>query len=235
MRYNKNTTLFGAVERIARRPMVLAMAVLVLVGSESLATMAAQGNSANASLAPDVVLMVPEQSPGAPFYAISANGGFIPHDGTWAAIPFHREPGCVPEGTNLLEIVGPSAFGCTLTVEGFEHWENGPLVDPAPRQTVFFGLGAVPIIFVEWAVLEPALAGGLTLPELATLPTAIVGTATFYKEVDILGISGPHGPGKGSYKITARGSLSDNRSFSLHVNEVLGSLRVVQITFGGSK
>ena len=115
------------------------------------------------------------------------------------------------------------------------HLENGPGVDRAPRQTEFYGLRAVPIIFAEWAELEPALAGGLTLSELLALPSAVVVTAMFYKETDILGITGPHGAGKGSYKIRARGFLSDGRPFSLHVNEVLGQLRVVQITFGASR
>jgi hypothetical protein len=219
------------VEISIRRRMVIAMAVLVLAASESAVTMSAQGNSAGASLSPDVVFMIPEQSPGVPFYAISGNGGFIPHDSTWAAIPFHRELSCVPGGADLLQIVGPSAFGCTLTVEGHEHWENGPWADLA-RQTVIYGLGAVPIIFVRWTELQPALAGGLTLPELLSLPSAIIGSAMFYKETDVLGISGPQGAGKGSYKITAQGFLSDYRTFSLHVNEVLGQLRVVQIAFG---
>jgi hypothetical protein len=192
----------------------------------------AQGNSDNASLSPDIVLKFPEQSPGAPFYAISGNGGFVPTDGEWAAIPFHRELDCVPLGANLLQLAIPFAFGCELTVEGVEHWENGPFVDLAPRETQSFGLGAVPIVFARWSEVEPALAGGLTLEELLSLPSAIIGTALFYKETDIFGISGPHGPGRGSYKINARGSLSDGRKFSLLVNEVLGQVQEIQISFG---
>ncbi|HKR58523.1 MAG TPA: hypothetical protein VJS64_02220 [Pyrinomonadaceae bacterium] len=192
----------------------------------------AQANSKELSLTPDVVFQVPEESPGPPFYAISANGGFIPQDGVWAAIPFLRELQCVPPGANLLQITGPFAFQCTLTVEGHEHWENGPFVDLAPRQTQFYGLGEVPIIFVQLTELEPALAGGLSLSELLALPSTIVGTAIFYKETDIFGISGPQGAGRGSYKINARGNLSDGRPFSLLVNEVLGQLQVVQISFG---
>lgn len=180
----------------------------------------------------DVVFSVPEEAPGPPFYSPIANGPFIPNDGTWAAIPFLREPSCVPAVVDLQAIVGPMAFACALTVEGHEHWENGPPTDPAPRQTVYRGLGAVPIVFVELAELEPALDGGLTVPELLGLPSAIVGTATVYKETDILGISGPLGPGKGMYKITARGTLEDSRSFRLMVNEVQGELREVQIRFG---
>jgi len=208
------------------------MAILLVTISVSLEAMA-QGNSDGASLAPDVVLNIPADSPGAPFYAISGNGGFIPNDGTWAAIPFHRELGCVPGNVDLLGLSIPMAFGCTLTVEGHEHWENGgPPLDLAPRQTVVFGLGAVPIIFVQWTELQPALAGGLTLPELLALDSAVVGHATFYTETDIFGISGPLGGGRGSYKINARGFLSDGRGFTLHVNEVLGELNVVQIGLG---
>jgi hypothetical protein len=181
----------------------------------------------------DVVFGVPQEAPGPPFYSPIANGSFLPNDGAWAAIPFLRDPGCVPAGVDLLAIVGPMAFRCALTVEGQEHWENGPPSDPAPRQTVYRGLGTVPIVFVEWAELEPALDGGLFLPELLGLPSAIVGTATVYKETDILGVSGPLGPGRGMYKITARGMLADARSFRLLVNEVQGELRGVQIRFGG--
>ncbi|MGE5286834.1 MAG: hypothetical protein ACM3ML_06440 [Micromonosporaceae bacterium] len=68
--------------------------------------------------------------------------------------------------------------------------------------------------------------------DMAALPSAIVGTATLYKETDILGVSGPLGPGKGMYKITARGTLADSRSFLLMVNEVQGELREVEVRFG---
>jgi hypothetical protein len=177
-------------------------------------------------------LDVPAESPGPPYYAISANGGFIPHDGEWAAIPFLRELACVPVDQDLLAFPVFAAFACPLTVQGHERWQNAPGVDLAPRQTQFIGTGAVPIIFARWSELQAAAADPLGFSELLALPSAIVGTADFYKETDILGISGPHGAGKGSYKINARGTLDDGRPFRLHVNEVLGELRVVQITFG---
>lgn len=179
-----------------------------------------------------LVVTFPAQSPGAPFYAISGNGGFIPNDGAWSAIPFHRDLACVPASANLLVLAIPDAFFCTLMVEGHEHWEHGPGIDPAPRQTVTDGLGAVPIVFAPWSAVQAAVADGtLTLPELLALPGRIVGTADSYHETDIFGISGPLGAGRGMYKISARGSLSDGRSFRLTVNEVLGELRVVEISF----
>ena len=73
--------------------------------------------------------------------------------------------------------------------------------------------------------------GVLTLPELLALPSAVIGTANQYTETDIFGISGPLGAGRGMYKITARGTLPNGHAFSLHVNEVLGELRVVEIKF----
>ena len=173
---------------------------------------------------------VPEESPGPPFYAISNNGAFVPNDGVWAAIAFLRRLDCVPPTASLLTVIGPSAFGCALTVEGHEHWQHGPGLDPAPRQTLFTGLGDVPIVFVRWSEIEQAMAGGLTLPELLALPSARVGTADYYKETDVLGISGPHGAGRGSYTIEARGTVGAD-PFRLNVNEVLGELRVVQIEF----
>ena len=197
---------------------------------ESAVTPATQPSQAG----PSIQLKVPEDSPGPPFYAISGNGGFIPHDSQWAAIPFVRELGCIPASQDLLVVAAPAAFGCTLTVHGHEHWQNGPGIDPAPRQTQLMGSGAVPIVFALWSEVQAASVGGLTRAELLGLPSAIVGTADFYKETNVLGISGPHGAGKGSYKINARGTLADTRPFSLHVNEVLGELRVVEIAFAGS-
>jgi hypothetical protein len=185
-----------------------------------------------------LVLAFPAQSPGPPFWAISGNGGFIPHTADWAAVPFVRELGCVPPNQNLLVVVVPDPFFCPLTgdggltVHGHEHWEHGPGIDPAPRQTQSIGLGAVPIVFVAWPEVQAAVAGGLTLTELLALPSAMIGHADFYKETDIFGISGPLGAGRGMYKINASGTLEDSRSFVLHVNEVLGELRVVRIQFG---
>jgi len=74
----------------------------------------------------------------------------VHHTNNWAAIPFFREPRCVPEGFNLLDFFDdPGAFDCRLTFEGFEIWRNGPRTDdPAPIQTESFGLGSVPVWIV---------------------------------------------------------------------------------------
>ena len=189
----------------------------------------ATGPDQSSQFGPSVLLKVPEDSAGPPYYSISANGAFIPRDGEWAAFPFLRELACVPDAQDLLAFPVFDAFDCDLTVEGHEHWQNGPQFDLAPRQTQFMGLGDVPIFFVHWTEVQAAMTGGLELGELKNLSSTVLGTAHFYKESNVLGISGPHGPGKGSYTISARGTLEDGGTFSLHVNEVLGQQRVVQI------
>ena len=82
-----------------------------------------------------------------PFYAIINNtadfGQEIYHDDEWAAIPFFRDPACVPEDFNLLDFFDfrllPGEVVCPLTVDGFEIWENGPGLDPAPIQVQLEG------------------------------------------------------------------------------------------------
>lgn len=207
------------------------LALVALTGCSDSPTSPEAGES-DVVLEASVVFEAPGESPGPPFWSISGNGGFVPHDGEWAAFPFVRELGCVPPAADLLAIVGPPAFGCTMTVAGHEHWQNGPGIDPAPRQTVYKGLGDVPIVFARWSEVQPAMAGGLTLPELLGLSSARVGYAARYNETDILGVSGPHGPGKGMYKIQARGELVGGGSFVFHLNEVLGELKQVRIDFG---
>ena len=215
------------------RSLTLAAGVLALAACQEEPPLEPEaGAAAYSQFGPSILLKTPDQSPGPPYYTTSGNGGFIPHDGEWAAIMFLRELGCVPADQDLLAFPVLAAFGCALTVQGHEHWQNGPGIDLAPRQTQYIGLGAVPIVFARLSEVQAAAGNGLELSELLALPSAILGTADFYKETDIFGISGPHGAGKGSYKITARGTLADGRSFRLHVNEVLGELRVVQIDFG---
>ena len=66
-----------------------------------------------------------------PFYARAVTG-----TGEWTPVIFYRPAGCIPESFNLLSFFDPPrVFGCgPMTVEAFAIWENGPGVDPAPRQ-----------------------------------------------------------------------------------------------------
>ena len=216
------------------RPACLAVAVLLATAcaDSELLTEPSHAPATDGSSAAEAL----RTSDGPPFFTIAGNGAFVPHDGEWAALPFVRDPECsqAMASANLLSL-DFSAFGCPLTVEGFDRWQNGPTVDPAPRQTHYSADGPVPIAFVRWSELEPAIADGvLTMEELLALPSLMWGDADRYRETDIYGVSGPLGPGRGMYKITASGALRNGgTAFRLHVNEVLGELQVVDIRLGG--
>lgn len=161
------------------------------------------------------------ENPGPPFYAqishIELFGEEIYHTEEWAAIPFYRNPSCVPSDFNLLEMFDvPRAFDCTLTVQGFEIWPVPPDQGGAgPSQGKYWGLGAVPIYFVSWPELQVAVADrGLTITELLDLPSLKIGSASFFS-VDLHPSGGaanvPH------IEISARGVLQDGRQFQFQV------------------
>jgi hypothetical protein len=155
--------------------------------------------------------------------------GFVIQDGITAAIPFYRDPTCVRTTFNLPNLFdAPRAFGCALTVEGFDIWQNGPPpVDTAPFQSETRGLGAVPIWFVNWSELSAAMSDHvLKIEELRALPSLRVGSAAFYQET-----LHPYGGAQVDVKnIVARGSLSDGSPFQLHVVAGPGGSNV-QISF----
>jgi hypothetical protein len=157
---------------------------------------------------------------GPPYYAqISYTRDFgweIYHTGEWAAIPFYRDPACVPRDFNLLDMFDvPAAFDCSLAVRGFEIFTS-PAAPPKKSKT--FGLGAVSIYFVRWSKLREAVDDyWLGMPELEALVSAgdaVVGSASFF--VSELHPSGgtavvPH------IEISASGLLQDNRHFVFQV------------------
>ena len=181
----------------------------VLVGAALLTFLGA--GSAGAQ----VMLRVPDQSPGMPAYAWVARP-FVWHTEQWAAIVFLRAPDCVPPGFNLLDLYDPpappfhpGAFACPLTVSGFEVWDKGPGI-AEPRQAVSHGI-AVPVWFVPWPVFQAAIADDvLTKSELESL-APLKGVATTYHEV-LHPISTQH------MTIIASGFLSDGRSFQYEIN-----------------
>ncbi len=155
-----------------------------------------------------VNLTFPGQSPGVPAYA--RIGQETIHTDEWAAVPFYRLPSCVPTDFNLLRFVDvPRAFGCPLTVGGHEIWEHGPGQEPAPKQVVTTS-SDVPIWFVSWPELQAAMSDGVvTIGELSSMKSLVVGTADVYQEV--------LRPGE-LIVVNARGSLADGRSFRLHTH-----------------
>ncbi len=163
-----------------------------------------------------VLIRVPEDSPGIPAYA-RVERPFVHHTDQWAAIVFYRPTDCVPGSFNLLDLFDfPAAFACRpLTVSGFELWENGPPIDGAPRQTVSSGV-AVPVWFVPWPTLQAALTDNvLTKSELESL-NPLKGVATTFHEVlhPAFGLPGAPGGAKVPHlTITASGVLHDGRTF----------------------
>jgi hypothetical protein len=194
----------------------------------------------NLETSPDaaVRLLIPPD-PGPPFYASidAPPTGQIFQDGHWAAIPFLRDTGCVPGDSNLLVAFDPRAFDCPLSVHGFAIYKNGPYpIDPVPLYAFFIGNGAVPIWFVRWPELQSAIADGeLTIDDLATMPSLLVGSASFFELVNHIGTLRPQGPGNGKIEISSSGALDDGREFQFSVREMgvdrVSTLRHIRIEF----
>ena len=190
-----------------KRHLFIAVTIIALVGAYAFAS---------------VRLPFPtEENPGPPFYAQISNiepfGEEIYHTEEWAAIPFYRNPGCVPSEFNLLEMFdAPGAFACELTVHGFEIWPVPPdQCGAGPSQGKYWGLGAVPIYFVRWPELQAAVADGqLTITELVDLPSLQIGSAGFFS-LDLHPSGGP--ANVPHIEISARGVLQDGRQFQFQV------------------
>jgi hypothetical protein len=145
---------------------------------------------------PPVIEYFPSpERPGPPFYANFA-ADFIPTDDGTVGIAFIREPSCIPTDFNLLLFFDvPAAFGCELTIEGKLWWYDSE-TDPFPFKIQQWGLGAVPIYFVDEAELAAATQDGvLTIGELQALPSLLIGLADSYLEV--IHNSNQGGAGKG--------------------------------------
>jgi hypothetical protein len=205
-----------------RRIALAALVVAVLVA------VAAIGLQANVLLQ-----FSPTLGGGVPAYARieRADGHVLVHnDGQWAAITFYRQPSCVPPDFDLLDFFdAPRAFGCWLTVEGFEIWRHGPAAgDLGPIQTVSFGLGEVPIWFVETAELQDKVADDvLTLGELEGCATLRKGVASSFKET-----LHPYQIARQTkLQIVARGALPDGGTFFLQVEETHLQPKHVSIQF----
>lgn len=160
-----------------------------------------------------IMLRIPDDSPGIPAYA-RADRPFVFHTDQWAAIVFYRAPDCVPDDVNLLSFPDFGAFTCPLNVSGFELWDNGPGIDAGPRHTVSSGL-SVPVWFVPWPALQAALADDvLTLSELNSLSPLKGIAKTFHEVLNPFVPPGTTGGAKVPHlTITASGVLPDARSF----------------------
>jgi hypothetical protein len=169
-----------------------------------------------------VRIVFPAEHPGGPFYARIEPNSIAPHTDEWAAIVFYRSPACVPPDFNLLDFFHvPQAFACQLTVDGFFIWRNDPPpIDAPPMMIVSRGTGSVPIWFVSWPQLQAAVADdNLTLTELLAMDSLIVGSAHQFHET----LHPTDGAVNPRIVITAKGTLSDGRTF--HLQHTAGNNR----------
>jgi hypothetical protein len=189
---------------------------------------------AQAAAAAGLTLTKPADDPGPPFYVrtLPPPQLIFTVDG-WAVFQFYRDPGCVPEGFNLLEFFdAPAAFACTPTVEGFTLVEPGTVVPKVARNR---GLGAVPYWFVPTDVAQAAIQDGvLTIGELAGLPGRLVGYASSFSEMQHA--SAPPVFGGGGHKNpmlsqSAMGALEDGRGFEYHLTELDGVVKAINLRF----
>jgi hypothetical protein len=157
---------------------------------------------------------------GPPFYARFA-GGEVYTDGVWAAIPFYRNPDCIPAGFNLPDFFDPAAFDCESYVAGFEIWQNGPWAgDPTPIQSRLNNIAPMPIWFVSLTELEQAMSDDvLTIGELAELESLLVGWAASFTET----IHPYPGSQQCMISLVASGLLEDGREFSFRVTATEGA------------
>jgi hypothetical protein len=151
-----------------------------------------------------------------PIYA-AFDRGFMPHTEEWAVVIFYRTPDCVPADFNLLDFfdLPPRPFLCALQIEGHSNWRS--LDDPYPADSHLQGTGAVPLWFVRWTELQAAVADDeLTVAELASLPSLLIGSALSYHESIRNDIRGQRG---GNEAVVATGTLTDGRTFQVEFTE----------------
>lgn len=131
---------------------------------------------------------IPSEDPGPPFYTRTTTIlDQLFHTEDWIAIPFYRDPSCVPDDFNILEHFdfpgpdAPGAFACPLVVNGFLLIEPDAPQGTFPRQVVLRG-DQVPVWFVPWTVFESEMADGVvTMAELQAMPV-MKGTARRFHE-----------------------------------------------------
>jgi hypothetical protein len=220
-------------------PPTLSLALLALAACERPVSPSARADAGSAAVAVAAEasgrmtrLTFPDQDPGVPVYARATPiGNQLYTDDGWLAIPFYRQPACIPADFDLLSFYhfpgpgGPGAFGCPLLVTGALMIEAGAPLGTFPKIAISRG-DAVPVWFVRRAEFDAAAADGMvTMGELAALPSLVRGTATSFEET-LRPRAGDH-----LVVIDAQGRLEDGRRFTLHVTNVEGRPAVVRIAF----
>jgi hypothetical protein len=174
----------------------------------------------------------PDPDPGIPAYARVATvvNQFYHADG-WLAIPFFRDPACVPDDFDMLALFdfpgpdGPGAFGCALRHSGHYLVEAGALPGTFPRLYVSTG-DAVPFWFVRWGDFQTAMADGpVTLPRIRAMNPRM-GTATVFRETVQPRLT------EHLVITDATGRLDDGTPFEFHVTHVGDETRRIRIRLG---
>jgi hypothetical protein len=170
-------------------------------------------------------------SPGPPFYArVSPIMNELFFSDGWLAIPFYRDPACIPAGFNLLDLYHfPSerdtgAFACRALVTGVTYKEPGAPATTFPKRVTMDGSGSVQIWFVREAAARQAIAdGSLTLAELEELDPLIGLATTFDEELQ---------PRAEDHLIVIRsaGELMDGRSFRFDLRHVGDTIEQLAVT-----
>lgn len=179
-----------------------------------------------------IELNIPEDDPGPPFYArVTPIMNEFFHSNGWLAIPFYREPDCIPPDFDLLGLYhfssesDPGAFGCPLLLEGVAYIEPDAPPNSFPKHVTMQGLGAVPVWFVPMERFEPAVADEeLTLAELKALDPQF-GTATSFKE-ELRPRAEDH-----NIDIASEGTLNDGRSFRFNLLHTGDTIERIEIAF----
>ena len=194
-----------------------AEAALEASALEAPAPLLDQGNSAILRVA------FPADDPGPPFYSrVSPRPELLNQlltDGTLVAIPFYRDPACVPADFDHFDLFhppsasGPGAFACPTVVHGVYMIEQDAPFATLPRQVNT--QGSAVFWFVDHDEFMALTADG-TLPHhrLATEFTSLrTGVASHFNEILRPRVDTGH-----QVTITARGSLDAGGSVNFGVN-----------------
>lgn len=175
------------------------------------------------------VVSYPAADPGPPYYArVSLLLNQVFHDDAYVAIPFHRDPSCVPADFNLLSAFdfpgpgGPGAFGCPLLVEGRYTIEPDAPLGTFPILSV--AQGPAQVWFAPWPAFQAAMADGVvTIGELQALEP-LRGVADHFSEMLKPRVEDHH------VVITSSGTLEDGRRFTFNVNHPGDVTKTIRIS-----
>lgn len=173
----------------------------------------------------------PDPDPGIPAYArVTHLVNQFYHANGWLAIQFFRDPDCVPDDFDLLELFhfpdesGPGSFACPLRHQGRAYVEPGSPLGTFPILTVAEG-SAVPYWFVRWSDFQAAMADGrVTMPELRAMSPRR-GTAATHREIVQ--------PRLEEHVVVtdATGRLDDGTRFEFHVTHVGDRTQRIRLEF----